>query len=150
MVGETPACRSYVSCNGSSRVLVFQDTTRPGSVSEQARQAGPSLGSPTTVVRGVLLMPMSGVAGHLSGVLLDICGRNVLDLIPGANDVSLLAPGVYFVREEPQSHKLQAASRPEGRRHKIACVAGRGGLTWPHRVLSFHRDEGRVRQQACR
>ena len=31
--------------------------------------------------------------------LLDISGRNVLDLKPGANDVRALAPGVYFVRE---------------------------------------------------
>jgi len=31
--------------------------------------------------------------------LLDISGRKVLDLQPGPNDVSRLAPGVYFVRE---------------------------------------------------
>ncbi len=31
--------------------------------------------------------------------LLDIGGRKVLDLHPGANDVRSLAPGVYFVRE---------------------------------------------------
>jgi len=32
-------------------------------------------------------------------VLLDISGRKVLDLHSGANDVSRLAPGVYFVLE---------------------------------------------------
>jgi len=31
-------------------------------------------------------------------MLLDISGRKVLDLKPGANDVRQLAPGVYFVR----------------------------------------------------
>jgi len=31
--------------------------------------------------------------------LLDINGRKVLDLRPGANDVRSLAPGVYFVIE---------------------------------------------------
>lgn len=30
--------------------------------------------------------------------LLDISGRKVLDLHPGANDVRALAPGVYFLR----------------------------------------------------
>jgi len=34
---------------------------------------------------------------------LDISGRSVLDLRPGANDVWALAPGVYFVREVPQA-----------------------------------------------
>jgi hypothetical protein len=29
--------------------------------------------------------------------LLDVSGRKVLDLLPGANDVRTLAPGVYFV-----------------------------------------------------
>lgn len=32
-------------------------------------------------------------------VLLDISGRKVMDLKPGANDVSRLSPGVYFLRE---------------------------------------------------
>jgi len=30
--------------------------------------------------------------------LLDISGRKVLDLRPGANDVPALAPGIYFIR----------------------------------------------------
>jgi hypothetical protein len=37
------------------------------------------------------------------GELLDINGRRVLDLKPGANNVSRLPPGVYFVREQPQT-----------------------------------------------
>jgi hypothetical protein len=54
-----------------------------------------------TVVRGVLLLlpPASGVERRASSVLLDIAGRKVLDLHAGTNDVSNLAPGVYFVRE---------------------------------------------------
>jgi hypothetical protein len=31
---------------------------------------------------------------------LDVSGRKVLDLQPGANDVGYLAPGVYFIRSE--------------------------------------------------
>jgi hypothetical protein len=32
-------------------------------------------------------------------ILLDASGRKVMDLRPGPNDVSRLAPGVYFVRQ---------------------------------------------------
>jgi hypothetical protein len=31
-------------------------------------------------------------------MLLDACGRKVMALVPGPNDVSRLAPGVYFVQ----------------------------------------------------
>ncbi len=52
-----------------------------------------------TIIRGVLFLPSaSGVRHEASSVLLDISGRKVLDLHPGANDVHALAPGVYFVR----------------------------------------------------
>jgi hypothetical protein len=69
------------------------------------------IASGATVVRGVLELPRkSGTvkkgdtaeAAMSPGTvpifaLLDISGRKVLDLQPGANDVSRLAPGVYFV-----------------------------------------------------
>ncbi len=51
-----------------------------------------------TVVRGVLLL--TGAArprSQASGWLLNAAGRKAADLRPGANDVSGLAPGVYFV-----------------------------------------------------
>jgi len=43
--------------------------------------------------------------------LLDISGRKVLDLHPGANSVRALAPGVYFVREAQAQaiHKVVVA-----------------------------------------
>jgi hypothetical protein len=49
-----------------------------------------------TVVRGVLLLPSSLLPTPYS--LLTSDGRKVLDLESGANDVSRLASGVYFVR----------------------------------------------------
>lgn len=53
---------------------------------------------PATIVRGVLfLSEASGGERGATNVLLDISGRKVLDLLPGPNDVSRLAPGVYFV-----------------------------------------------------
>ena len=49
-----------------------------------------------TIVRGVLFLPSSLLSPPSS--LLSIDGRKVLDLHPGPNDVSRLAPGVYLVR----------------------------------------------------
>jgi len=52
-----------------------------------------------TIVRGVLELPgATSREPQVSSVLLDIGGRKVLKLHPGPNDVSRLAPGVYFVR----------------------------------------------------
>jgi hypothetical protein len=51
-----------------------------------------------TIVRGVLFLPPSSLSLHPSS-LLSIDGRKVLDLHPGANYVSYLAPGVYFVSQ---------------------------------------------------
>jgi hypothetical protein len=51
-----------------------------------------------TVVRGLLRPePVVGTSSSLSW-LLDATGRKVLDMQAGANDVSHLSPGVYFVR----------------------------------------------------
>ena len=52
----------------------------------------------------------------VSSVLLDISGREVLNLKPGANDVRRLAPGVYFVRDEGRG------AGDEGRRIRKVVV----------------------------
>jgi YVTN family beta-propeller protein len=52
-----------------------------------------------SIVRGVLVLPASPRPRvSESTCLLDACGRKVMDLRPGANDVRHLSPGVYFVR----------------------------------------------------
>ncbi len=55
-----------------------------------------------TVVRGVLYLPSGRPGQSATGqslvFLLDISGRKVANLHPGANDVSRFAAGVYFVR----------------------------------------------------
>jgi hypothetical protein len=51
-----------------------------------------------TIVRGILFLPPPTFTLHSS--LFSLSGRKVLDLKPGPNDVSRLAPGVYFVRSE--------------------------------------------------
>ncbi|MFO7651815.1 MAG: hypothetical protein R6X13_10810 [bacterium] len=60
-----------------------------------------------SVVRGVLSLRPS--ADGSRQVLLDACGRRVRDLKPGDNDVSRLAPGVYFVRGQGQGVRGQGA-----------------------------------------
>lgn len=50
------------------------------------------------IIRGVLWIPASRVEHGASGFLVDAAGRRALDLRPGPNDVSRLAPGVYFVQ----------------------------------------------------
>jgi len=52
-----------------------------------------------TVVRGVRFVPRSTGSSPSVVCLLDIAGRKVMNLVPGANDVRALAPGVYFVRQ---------------------------------------------------
>ena len=52
-----------------------------------------------TVVSGVLFLTEASSHKPQAAALLDISGRKVQDLKPGANDVRALAPGVYFVGE---------------------------------------------------
>jgi hypothetical protein len=60
-----------------------------------------------TVVRSVLFLPPGKPGQSTTGqslvFLLDISGRKVLDLHSGANDVSRLSPGVYFIRSGPSA-----------------------------------------------
>ncbi len=72
--------------------------------------AQPNVDTSATICRGTLWLPP--VARHqLQAVdLIDISGRKVLDLRPGANDVSRLAPGVYFYRLTAGSASCAQAS----------------------------------------
>jgi hypothetical protein len=51
-----------------------------------------------TINRGVLYLAGATNPTPQAASLLDISGRRVVNLRPGANDVRALAPGVYFVR----------------------------------------------------
>jgi len=64
----------------------------------------------STMVRGVLFMP-ERTGSSPSASLLDISGRRVMDLQPGANDVRALAPGVYFVRTAQAQAQAQAVRK---------------------------------------
>ena len=56
----------------------------------------------------IVIVKMSHEKATDCGELLDIGGRSVLGLHSGANDVSRLVPGVYFVRAA--SRELSAVS----------------------------------------
>jgi DNA-binding beta-propeller fold protein YncE len=51
-----------------------------------------------TIVRGILYLPAASGHKPQAASLLDATGRAVAELRAGANDVSRLGPGVYFVR----------------------------------------------------
>jgi hypothetical protein len=47
----------------------------------------------------LFLMEATSLKPQAASWLLDISGRKTPKLLPGPNDVRVLAPGVYFVRE---------------------------------------------------
>jgi DNA-binding beta-propeller fold protein YncE len=94
--------RMYVANREGHSVSIIRDSLRVGVESwPQASGHKPV----ATLLRGVLYLPRdmteirSGISDRVPRpVLLDVSGRKVLDLRPGANDVSRLSPGVYFVK----------------------------------------------------
>jgi hypothetical protein len=83
---------------------VLDDLGEPYGIEESPKSEARMTKLPT-VVRSVLFLPSSPPSTRYS--LLSIDGRRVLTLGHGANDVRGLAPGVYFVREEPQAASLK-------------------------------------------
>ena len=82
----------------------------PSGVSERDVRSVPGSTPTATVVRSVLLLPAYGEGRKANGELLDVYGRKVAELHPGANDVRGLSPGVYFVREAQAQAQAQAQS----------------------------------------
>jgi hypothetical protein len=74
---------------------------RIGTLSGVQEGAGRLISGPSaTIVRGVLELAGDRRPGTKNQtVLLNIAGQKIMDLTPGANDVSRVSPGVYFVRE---------------------------------------------------
>jgi hypothetical protein len=71
-----------------------------GGVSEPGRSRALMSGLHATLVRGMLFLALANGEGRIANCgLLDATGRRVMDLAPGPNDVSVLGPGVYFVRQ---------------------------------------------------
>jgi len=77
----------------------------PGVVETMNGERGTVSGGPT-IIRGVLVLRQA-TSDRRQGTshLLDIAGRTVAELHLGPNDVRRLAPGVYFVHEEPGAER---------------------------------------------
>lgn len=59
-------------------------------------------------IRNVLWLAANGGGRAASGGLLDATGRRVLALKAGANDVSRLPAGIYFMRTQDPEHRTQS------------------------------------------
>jgi DNA-binding beta-propeller fold protein YncE len=92
-----PLRRLFMSLPNDGALAVITDTSHVGVLERGTTGLGRAGAS---VVRGVLFLPASGNGRRANSELLDITGRRVLVLRPGPNDVSGLADGVYFVRDE--------------------------------------------------
>jgi len=91
---------------------VYRVNAYPG-IEETMNDERVTMNALPTIIRGVLMLPKMGTAPSgavpiFASSLLDAGGRKVLDLKPGANDVSRLPPGVYFVREAQAQAQAQA------------------------------------------
>ncbi len=86
-----------LDCNWNIRAIVLYE----GGVEEKVLvpKAQNQKWGGATIVRGSLHLPFSSASASVSTVLVTATGRQVMELAPGENDVSRLAPGVYFVRE---------------------------------------------------
>jgi DNA-binding beta-propeller fold protein YncE len=103
-----PHRKMYVVDQEGHAILVLRDT----SLADVYENPLPlQVRTLPTVVRGVLVLGAVGSRQNIGhrAELLDATGREVMDLVPGANDVRALSPGVYFVRE-PASGERSAVS----------------------------------------
>jgi len=125
MVWNPADNRVYVGCWmmvpwASSGVSIVRDSG--GAIEETpGRERGATSAQPT-IIRGVLNLQSAGAGtvpqpgasdalGLSRAALLDISGRKVRALKPGANDVRHLTPGVYFVREAQARAQAQAVRK---------------------------------------
>lgn len=90
--------RTYVCNTGDPSVSVIKDSVPAGVEEERTKAEGQRTSQ--TICRGslVLLEAVGGERSAIGAHLLDISGREVMDLYPGSNDVSGVSPGVYFLR----------------------------------------------------
>ncbi|HTW91923.1 MAG TPA: exo-alpha-sialidase [bacterium] len=111
--GSSSPAMPFIDLSGSVLHVIWKDT-RDGhgaiyykrnptgnlGIEESLKPQAASHKPVATIIHGVLFLngdcPRMGAVPKT--VLLDVSGRKVIDLCPGPNDVSRLAPGVYFVR----------------------------------------------------
>ncbi|MFO7638963.1 MAG: hypothetical protein R6X14_06680, partial [bacterium] len=84
-------------------VFFVADTV--GIAEDPGRREGRERPAGASIRRGVLRLPASLITHPSSLIASD--GRKVMDLVPGDNDVSRLAPGVYFILAGPAGRDRQ-------------------------------------------
>jgi len=92
--------RIYVGPGANGRLVVLRDSVVIGV--EEWKHATYAPVVPQTIVSRSL--PLGSMT---RADLYDASGRRAVTLRPGANDISHLVPGVYFVREGPQAASLE-------------------------------------------
>jgi YVTN family beta-propeller protein len=90
--------RVYVANYRGSSISVLRDSGGVG-IEESFKPRASSSKPAPTLVRGMLFLAERPSSSASTSWLLDISGREVMELRSGANDVRALAPGVYFIRE---------------------------------------------------
>jgi hypothetical protein len=97
-----PADTSELALRAEWARMYFERLT--GITEERMNDERGTMNVGPTIVRGVLYGPVDS-RQHTAyrEELVDAAGRQVMALKPGANDVSHLAPGVYFVRSRPSA-----------------------------------------------
>jgi hypothetical protein len=98
------AGHAYVAWQIGSGHTLFSTNGPPSCIAERSPQQPLAAQPLATVVRNALFLPRS-IDPSVPSCLLDIGGRKVLGLKPGANDVRELVPGVYFVRSTLDSRQ---------------------------------------------
>jgi len=94
--------------NPPSSGEIWFATNAPAGIAEEPQRHSIRPQQSATIIRNVLFLPeASSLKPQATSCLLDICGRRVMDLAPGANVVRALAPGVYFVRADPSAVSRQ-------------------------------------------
>ncbi|MEO0078690.1 MAG: hypothetical protein ABIK86_06815 [candidate division WOR-3 bacterium] len=94
--------RVYVANSGDSTVSVLRDTGTVAVKEERRTPEARRLMPGATLVRGILRLGALGEGQRIDNppVLLGATGRRVMELCSGANSISHLAPGVYFIRSQ--------------------------------------------------
>ena len=97
-----------VDSNPANDVCLDSVTVGPPGIEESTLASDRPDKFTATLVSRILSLPGPPCAAH--GALLSVDGRKVLDLTSGPNDVSRLAPGIYFIHEEPSAANRAAST----------------------------------------
>ncbi len=97
-----------VDSNPANDVCLDSVTVGPPGIEESTLASDRPDKFTATLVSRILSLPGPPCVAH--GALLSVDGRKVLDLTSGPNDVSRLAPGIYFIHEEPPAANRAAST----------------------------------------